>query len=113
MFLKDMCLFDNHLPIAIWIIVRKRTQIVDFPAHVTFQFDGWRGKTIGHLFYAPSCFVHRFVTVCEFPTGVTVRKRSIQVKIVDFLGVYLEFDGRLRKRIKHIFYTLQALGIIP
>ena len=33
---------------------------------VTSQFDGWPWKTIGHLFYAISSFVHHFVVIGEF-----------------------------------------------
>ena len=33
---------------------------------VTLKFDGWCWKTIGHLFYATSSFVHHFITLCEF-----------------------------------------------
>ena len=33
---------------------------------VTLKFDGWPWKTIGHLFYATSSFVHHFVAIGEF-----------------------------------------------
>ena len=33
---------------------------------MTFKFDGWPSKTIGHLFYATSSFVHHFVAIGEF-----------------------------------------------
>ena len=33
-----------------------------FLSPVTFKFDGWPWKTIGHLFYATSRFVHHFIT---------------------------------------------------
>ena len=33
---------------------------------VTLKLDGWHWKTIGHLFYATSSFVHHFITICEF-----------------------------------------------
>ena len=32
----------------------------------TLKFDGWPWKTIGHLFYATSSFVHDFVAIGEF-----------------------------------------------
>ena len=38
----------------------------DFFSYVTLQFDEWPWKTIGHLFYAPSSFVHHFVAFGEF-----------------------------------------------
>ena len=33
---------------------------------MTLKFDGWPSKTIGHLFYAISSFVHHFVAIAEF-----------------------------------------------
>ena len=43
-------------------------------------------------------------------TGVTVRKRSIRVKIGDFLScVTSKFDGLSWKTIGHIFYTLSLV----
>ena len=37
-----------------------------FLSRMTLQFDGWPWKTIGHLFYATSSFVHHFVAIGEF-----------------------------------------------
>ena len=37
-----------------------------FFSHATLKFDGWPWKTIGHLFYATSSFVHHFVPIGEF-----------------------------------------------
>ena len=37
-----------------------------FLSHVTLKFDGWPSKTIGHLFYATSSFMHHFVAISEF-----------------------------------------------
>ena len=33
---------------------------------MTFEFDVWPWKTIGHLFYSTSSFVHHFVAIGEF-----------------------------------------------
>ena len=33
---------------------------------MTLQFDAWPWKTIGHLFYSTSSFVHHFVAIGEF-----------------------------------------------
>ena len=33
---------------------------------MTLKFDGWPWKTIGHLFYSTSSFVHHFVAIGEF-----------------------------------------------
>ena len=37
-----------------------------FLSRVTFKFDGWPWKTIGHLFYTISSSVHHFKAIGEF-----------------------------------------------
>ena len=45
-------------------------------------------------------------------TGVTVRKRSIRVKIGEFLSrVTMKFDGRLWKTIGHLFYVAPSFKL--
>ena len=61
-----------------------RVEIGDFLSLVTLKFDGWPWKTIGHLFYTTSSFVHHFKSIGELKPKVTVRKQSIWVKIGDF-----------------------------
>ena len=51
---------------ATGLVISNWIQIVNFSAHVTVKFDGWPCKTIGHLFYATSSFVHHFVPIGEF-----------------------------------------------
>ena len=41
-------------------------KIGDFVSRVTFKFDGWPSKTVGHPFYATSSFVQHFVAIDEF-----------------------------------------------
>ena len=38
-----------------------------FWSRVTLKFDGWPWKTIGHLYYATSSFVHHFVAIGYSP----------------------------------------------
>ena len=47
---------------------------------VTLKFQGW--PWMGHVFYATSSFVHNFVAICEFKTGVSVQKAQIWVKFL-------------------------------
>ena len=49
-----------------WPSNLKLIQIVNFSARVTVKFYGWPCKTIGHIFYATSSFVHHFVPIGEF-----------------------------------------------
>ena len=46
--------------------VQFRSKSVIFLSRVTLKFDWWPWKTIGHLFYATSNFVHQFVAISEF-----------------------------------------------
>ena len=41
-------------------------QISDILSRVTLKIDGWPEKTIGHLFYTTSSFVHHFKAMGEF-----------------------------------------------
>ena len=61
--------FRSHQWIQAGVTVRKRliwVKIDDFLSRVTLQFDVWPWKTIGHLFYATSSFVHHFVAIGDF-----------------------------------------------
>ena len=61
--------FHHHMWIQTGVTVRKRpiwVKVNDFESRATLKFDGWPWKTIGHLFYATSSFVHHFVAIGEF-----------------------------------------------
>ena len=60
--------FHNHRWIQTKVTVRKRSirvKICDFLSCMTLKFDEWPWKTIGHLFYATSSFMHNFVAIGE------------------------------------------------
>ena len=71
-YLKLFAWFRSHWWIQTGVTVRKRPIWVKFKdclSCVTSKFDGWPSKTIGHLFYATSSFVHHFdhfVAIGEF-----------------------------------------------
>ena len=109
-YIKLCASFQNHRWIQTGVTVRKCptwVKISDFLSLVTLEFDGWPWKTIGHLFYVASSFVHHFITIGEFKSKlITVRKRSIRVKISDLLPcVTLKFDGWPWKTIGRLFYV--------
>ena len=61
--------FHIHQWIQTGVTVWKRpiwVKLDNFFSCVTLQFDVWPWKTIGHLFYATSSFVHHFVAIGEF-----------------------------------------------
>ena len=68
-YVKHCASFQIHWWIQTGFTVQKRSirvEIGDMLSRVTFKFDGWPWKTIGHLFYATSNFVQHFVDIGEF-----------------------------------------------
>ena len=68
-YIKLCVSFQIHQWIQTGVTVQKRpiwVKFGDFFSRVTLQFDGWPWKTIGHLLYATSSFVHHFVAIGEF-----------------------------------------------
>ena len=64
------------------------------------------------LYYVKLCL--SFQSHLWIKTWVTVRKRSIQVKISNFLSsVTLKFDGSLWKTIGHLFYAASNWSYSP
>ena len=62
-YIKLCVSFQIHLWIQTEVTLQKcsiRVKIGDFLSFVTLKFDGWPSKTIGHLFYSTSNFMHHF-----------------------------------------------------
>ena len=61
--------FHSHHWIQTGVTVGKHpiwVKIGDFLSRVTLKFDGWPWKTIGHLFYATSSFMHHCIAIGQF-----------------------------------------------
>ena len=67
--------FPSHWRIQIWITVRKRPIWVKFDIVEPCDLEIWwmTFKTIGHLFYATSSFVHHCVAIDEFKLDLQSR----------------------------------------
>ena len=68
-YFKLFASFCSHWWIQTWVTVWKPliwVKIDNCFSCVTLQFDRWPWKTIGHLFYATSSFVHHFLVIGEF-----------------------------------------------
>ena len=89
--------FHSHLSTQNGVIVRKRqiwVKIGDFLSRVKLKFDGWPWKTIGHLFYATSSFVHHLIAICQFELELQSGNAKYGSKSAIFLScVTLKFDG--------------------
>ena len=68
-YIKLCASFQIHRWIETEVTVQKRpiwVKIGNFVSRVTLKFDGCPWKTIGHLFYVASSFVHHFTSISEF-----------------------------------------------
>ena len=83
--------FHSHQWILIGVTVRKRpiwVKIDDFLSRVTLKFDRWPWKTIGHLLYATSDFVHHFVAIGQFKLELQSGNAQFGSKSTIFLAVW-------------------------
>ena len=57
-------------------------------APLTLKFDGWSRKTIGHLFYTTSNFLHHFKAISELKLELQSRNAQFESKLAFFLFPY-------------------------
>ena len=104
--------FHSHQWIQTGVTVWKRpiwVKIDDFFSCVTLKFDGWPWKTIGHLFYATSSFVHHFLAIGVFKLELQSRNARFGSKSTIFFScVTLKFDGWPWKKIRHLVYSTSS-----
>ena len=104
--------FRSHWWIQGGVTVRKRpiwVKFDDFFSRVTLKFGGWPWKTIGHLFYATSSFMHHLVAIGEFK--LELQSGNAQCgsnSTICFSRVTLKFDGWPCKTIGHLFYATSS-----
>ena len=65
-YIKLCASFQIHRWIQTKVAVRKRSIRAIFLSCVTLKFDGWPLKTLGHLFFTTSSFVHHFIPIGDF-----------------------------------------------
>ena len=83
--------FHSHRWIQTGVTVRKRSirvQIGDLLSRVTLKFDGWPWKTIGHLFYVASSFMHHFIVIGEFKLKLQSVNAQFGSKSTIFIAVW-------------------------
>ena len=83
--------FHSHRWIQTKVTVRKRSirvKISDLLSRVTLKFDGWPCKTIGHLFYVASSFMHHFIAISEFKLKLQSGNAQFGSKSTIFLAVW-------------------------
>ena len=87
----------------------KICQIFYFSSCVTLKFDGWPWKTIGHLFYATSSFVHHFLAINEFKLELQSGTPQFGSKSAIFCPVRpWNLTDDLEETIGHLFYATSS-----
>ena len=77
---------------------------------VTLKFDGWPWKTIGHLSFAVSSFVHHFVAIGEFKLELQSGNAQFESKwTIFFSHMTLQFDLWPWKPIGHLFNVISSV----
>ena len=67
------------------VTVRKRSiEIGNILSRVTWKFDGWPWKIVGHLFYTTSSFVHYFKSIGEVKLELQSGNARFRSKLVIF-----------------------------
>ena len=105
--------FRSHWWIQTSITVRKRpiwVKFDNFKSRATLKFDGWPCKTIGHLFYATSSFLHHFIAIGEFKLELQSGNAQSGSNLTIFRAVrrWEKFDGWPCKTIGHLFYSTSS-----
>ena len=67
-----------------------RVKIGDFLSRMSLQFGGWPGKTIGHLFFTTSSFVHHYKSIGEFKLELQSGNAQLGLKSAIFVPSDLE-----------------------
>ena len=93
-----------------------QVKITEFLACVTSKFDEWPKKTIGHLFYATSSFVHYFIASLELKLAIQSGNAYFEIKLSIFGPCNLEIRQVISKnnrapllcpfKFEHYFITI-------
>ena len=93
-------------------IDRKRpiwVKIGDVLYRVTFKFDGWPWKTIGHLSFAVSSFVQHFISIGEFKLELQSGNDQFGSNSTIFRVVWpWNLTDDLEKKIGHLSYPTSS-----
>ena len=90
-YIKLCVSFQIHRWIQTEVTLRKRSiwvEISNFLSLMTLKFDGWPWKTIGHLFYTTSSFVHHFKSIGELKLKLQSRNAQFGSKSAIFCPVW-------------------------
>ena len=90
-YVKLCASFQIHWWSQTWVTASKhssRVKIGDFLSNMILKIDVWPWKTIGHLSYAASNFVHHFMANGEFKLELQSGNAQFGPKLTLFLAVW-------------------------
>ena len=115
-YIKLCASFQSHEWIQTGVTLRKRSILVkigNFLSCVTLKFNGWPWKTIGHLSYVASSFVHHFIAIGEFKVELWSGNAQFRSKSMYFCPMWpSNLTNDLEKQQGTSSMLLQALCII-
>ena len=88
---QALCIISNPSVNLNWSYTPEKLnsgRLGDFLSLVTLKFDGWPWKTIGHLFYTTSSFVHHFKSIGELKLKLPSRNAQFGSKSSIFCPVW-------------------------
>ena len=65
-----------------------QVKVYEYLSCVTLEFDRWPWKTLWHLFYATSSFVHHFIAISKFILKLQSRNSQFKWKSAVFCRVW-------------------------
>ena len=115
-YIKLCAPFQSHRWIQPKVTVRKHSiqaKMGNSLPRMTLKFDGWPWKTIGHLFYVTSSFMHHFITIGEFKLKLQSGNAQFGSKSAIFCPVWpWNMRNDLEKQLGTSSMLLLALCII-
>ena len=85
-----------------------QVKIGDLLSHVTMELDGWPCKSIGHLFYVASRFMHDFIAISELKLKLQSGNARFGSKSMIFVPCNLEIWQMTLKKTGHLFYATSS-----
>ena len=107
-YFKRCALFRSHWCIETGATVRKLpiwVKIGDFWSRVNLKFDGWTWKTMGHLFYVTSSFVHHLKPLSEFKLELLSGNAQFGSKSAIFVLCEFEIWRMTLKNNRTVYYS--------
>ena len=107
-YIKLCAAFQSHWNIQTGVAVRKHSiqvKIGYFLSRVTLKIDVWPWKTIGHLFYTTSSFVHHFKSIGEVKLELQPGNAQVRKKFIFLSRATLKIDVWTFKTIGHLSYA--------